>query len=244
MKLNPALNDFPPAMVAACNAALDAGIFYNDQFDDFVFKHMGGFGCEAVLIEVAELDGTAPDFWEKQRELNKRLEAAVIAAPRGHYAVIRKATESHGVIYKLIVSDGHGDRPAVGGAHDSYDAMPTAEKVLERFVGYEIYLCRKVLETKRYNDRCIAAMKEHGLHIGYTFKGEFEVNGDKFSTVTITEVAPATGHIKIHMAKRGSRNRFEAWLGAEAFVSKAKLEQKRKEAEAANCGDLFELVAA
>lgn len=243
MKLNPSINEFPAAMVSGCNAALDAGIRYNDEFDDFVFKHMGGFGTDAVLMEVASLDDADPDHWQARRELSKRLEVAVVAAPRGHYVVIRNTSESHGIIYKTIVSDGRGDRPAVGGNYDSYDAMPTAEKVLERMVGYEIYLCRKALEKARYHSLCVAAMKEYGLHVGYTSKGEFEVGGDKFSTVTITELDWDIGQIKIHMAKRGSRNRFETWIGAEAFVSKAKLDQKRKAAETANCEDLFGLAA-
>ena len=71
MNLNPSRTHFPPAMLAACEAALDAGIFYNDQFDDFVFKHMGGFGCDAVLIEVVDLDGAAPDFWDAQRDYDR-----------------------------------------------------------------------------------------------------------------------------------------------------------------------------
>lgn len=243
MKLNPALNDFPADMVAACNAAIDAGLFYNTEFDAFVLKRMGGYGCEAVLMEIADLDSNASDHFEAQRALCQRLEAAVVAAPRGHYAVLRFAPMSHrGTFYKLMVSDGHGDRPANGGAHDSYDALPTGEKVLQRMVEYEIYLCRQVLEKQRATAKRVAAAKEHGLCAGYTHKGAFRVGTDTFSTVSIIAMGD-DGQVKLHMTKRGSPKRYEVWIGAGEFARRAGLVQKREEAQAPAGSGLFELAA-
>lgn len=238
MNLNPSRTHFPPAMLAACEAALDAGIFYNDQFDDFVFKHMGGFGCDAVLIEVVDLDGAAPDFWDAQRELNKRLEAAVLTAPRGHYAVIRQQTASVGTIYKTIVSDGHGDRPATGGSFDTYREMPTLEKVLERFVGYEIYLCRKMLEQERAHQSARKAISDYGIRPGMEFRN-IEIRGEKFSTASVTEIHESTGEVTLNLVRRGSRQRWTTTLAANALVKRAGMDIQRAAAEATE--DLFSL---
>lgn len=229
MKSNPSLSDFPVAMIAACEAALDAAIFYDDAFQAFARQHMGGYGCKATLIEVVEMDASIEKNWEMRKAMHARIYADVIAAPRGHYIVVRTQREQR-IFFKTYVSDGHGDQLAVGGSHDTYDMMPSADKVLDRMVGYEVYLCRKAIEANRYYTKCIGMMREFGLHIGFTFKGEFKFNADKFSTVTITQIVEATGQIKVHLTKRGSSKRYEAWLGADSFVIKAGLDKKLIEA--------------
>lgn len=239
MKLNPAVADFPADMVAACNAALDAGIFYNDQFEAFVLGRMGGFGCEAVLMEVAELDCGHPDHWQMQRDLSRRLEAAVVAAPRGHYVVIRKTRSDRAPTYFFMVSDGTEDRSSVGGSYDYYDALPSGEKVLERMVGYEIYLCRKAIEQARARQSACSAIGKYGIRLGMEFRN-IEVGGEKFSTATVSEIHEKAGEVTLYLVRRGSRQRWNATVAADSLVQRAGLAQKRTEAEAAP--DLFALV--
>lgn len=213
MKLNPALNDFPPAMVTACQAALDAGITYNDEFAEFVLRQMGGYGCEAVLMEVAELDAAAESYASLQRAQHARLEAAVISAPRGHYALIRVTRSDGCPVYTTIVSDGYGDGVATGGAYDRYDSMPPGEKILDRMVGYEIYLCRKACERERAYKAGREALAKHGFHIGMVFK-DIRVGGEKYSSGTVSEIHLESGCVTLYLVRRGSRNRWKSTVSA------------------------------
>ena len=54
------LDSFPSKMVEACNLAIDHGIFYNEEFESFVLEKIGGFGCEAVLVEPGKRQTSAP----------------------------------------------------------------------------------------------------------------------------------------------------------------------------------------
>lgn len=40
--------------------AIDHGIFYNEEFESFVLEKIGGFGCEAVLVEPGKRQTSAP----------------------------------------------------------------------------------------------------------------------------------------------------------------------------------------
>lgn len=213
MKTNPSLTDFPANIVAACHAALDAGIFYNNQFTDFVLHQVGGYGCDATLLEIADLDAAAPNYASQQRAEHARLEAAVSAAPRGHYAIIRMSRANGGPLYTTIVSDGYGDGIATGGAYDVYDTMPSGEKILERMFAYEIYLCRKACELERTRQAGREALAKYGIHIGMTFK-DIAVGGEKFSTGTISEVHVESGCVTLLLTRRGSRNRWKSTRSA------------------------------
>jgi hypothetical protein len=235
MKTNPSLTDFPANIVAACHAALDAGIFYNNQFTDFVLRQVGGYGCEATLLEIADLDAAAPNYASQQRAEHARLEAAVSAAPRGHYAIIRMSRANGGPLYTTIVSDGYGDGIATGGAYDVYDSMPSGEKILERMFAYEIYLCRKACELERTRQAGREALAKYGIRIGMTFKdiavgGEKfstgTVSGEKFSTGTVSEVHVESGCVTLLLTRRGSRNRWKGTRSASDIADHVKMTAK------------------
>lgn len=213
MKLNPVLTEFPTAMVAACYAALDAGIFYNNEFSAFVLRQLGGYGCEAVLMETAELDAAADDYAALQRAEHIRLEAAVNASPRGHYAVIRMARQNGCHLYTAIASDGYGEGVATGGAYDVFDSMPPGEKILERMLSYEIYLCRKACEQERSRQEGRDALAKYGIRLGMTFR-DIQVGGERFSSGTISEVHAESGCVTLLLTRRGSRNRWKSTRSA------------------------------
>ncbi|OLP04480.1 hypothetical protein [Rhodoferax antarcticus] len=225
MKSNPSLSDFPAAMVLACEAAIAAKLFYEDEFKAFVFKHMGGFGCESVLIVTLTLDEqvAAKDLWQSNRVLSKQLAAKVVASPRGHYALVRMILEGGRVSTKAYVSDGCGEGLATGGSFDSHDSDPLGQKVLERMIGYEIYQCRKAVEARNFQALCVDAIDRFKLAVGFVHKGAFSCGSGIFSTVVISEVFSESGSVKLHMTKRGSAKRYELTLGAHVFAERANL---------------------
>lgn len=219
--------EFPEVMIKGCEAALDAGVFYQDEFRDFVVKHMGGYGCEAVLAEtVTEPDRSAPDYFELKRATMDGLGNRIAASPRGHYALV-KYTGSDGTDrYSLKVSDGSG-KLAVGGAYDGYDTPPSGDKVLERMVGYEIYECRNAVEAKRRIEADIAALEQHGFKVGMEFKNYKQPGETKpYSKAAIQEIYPEFGQIKLHLTKRGSPKRWAVSVGALALAVRVGLQQE------------------
>lgn len=221
------VSGFTVNMIKGCQAALDAGVFYQDEFCDFVVKHMGGYGCEAVLAEtVTEPDRGAPDYFELRRATMDGLANRIAASPRGHYALV-KYTGSDGTDrYSLKVSDGSG-KLAVGGACDGYDAPPSGEKILERMVGYEIYECRNAVEAKRRVEANIAALKRQGFKVGMEFKNYMHPGEPRpYSKVVIQELYPDFGQVKIHLTKRGSPKRWEASIGALTLAVRVGLQQE------------------
>ncbi|MDK9702471.1 MAG: hypothetical protein OEL20_04975 [Sulfuritalea sp.] len=208
-----------PAMIAGCEAALDAGIYYQDEFRDFVLKHMGGLDCAPALVEAASLDLDAEDHWQRQKDLTSRLARLIKASPRGHYALIRRTCKDWlKPSYSAMVSDGSG-KLAVGGQFDGYDHEPTGDEVLTRVIGYEIYLCRKDLEEKRRTEANIKAQQEHAFTVGMEFK-DYRHPGEtkKFAKAVIAAVQPDKGTLQLLLIRRGTSKRWEATMGAKRFA--------------------------
>lgn len=213
------VSEFPENMIEGCEAALDAGVFYQDAFCDFVVRHMGGYGCEAVLVEtVTEPDRGSPDYFELKRATMGGLSQRIAASPRGHYALV-KYTGSDGTDrYTVKVSDGSG-KLAVGGSYDGYDTPPTSEKVLNRMVGYEIYKCRHAVEEKRRIEADIASLEKHGFKVGMEFK-DYKHPGEtkRFSKAVVEAIYPENGTIKLFLVRRGTSKRWNVTTGAKRFA--------------------------
>lgn len=163
------LSSYKPEMVSACEAAIDAGIFYEDQFKDFVVKHMGGYGCEAVLLETVTLQWFGSEFLSENRALEAKAKERLKASPQGHYILFEKIYDDAKRRYSPMVSAGNGEL-ATGGSHDSYDEPPTAEKVLARMIGYEIYLCRKATEDDRRQAHNRKILEQQRYCVGQVFR--------------------------------------------------------------------------
>lgn len=207
--------NFNPSMIAGCEAALDAGVFYQDAFEDFVVKQMGGFNCEAhlamnLLIDHRDISRTA----RQQSNLVMELEQRVAAMPRGHYAIIKTINPPDTVFFRFMVSDGSG-KISTGGKFDSYDIEPGPEKVLRKMFGYEIYLCRKLVEQRRAKACDISAMISLNIHVGMKIKG-YRASGEvkPFSSASVIEVHPETGMLKLLLIRRGTSKRWIETVGA------------------------------
>jgi len=220
METNYARFPFSAAMIAGCEAALDAGIFYQDAFKAFVLMHMGGFDCEAVLVETVSLDRSMEDYCHRKRIVCERLYSLIKAAPRGHYALLQYSSDDGSRSFGTITSDGTGNL-APGAAYNCQTEMPSGEYVLDRMMGYEIYLCRQSIEGKRRMKADVQALTDHAFIPGMTFK-DYRHPGEvkSYSKVVITAVSPATGNVKLLLVRHGTRKRWEASVGAKAFAER------------------------
>lgn len=217
------------AMIAGCEAALDAEVFYQDEFKDFVVKHMDGYDCKPVFVEAVEYDCQASDYHERMREIGKPLAERIKASPRGHYAVICRRVGDGRLSYSAIMSAGSG-KMATGGSFDGYEDVPPGEKVLDRMVGYEIYTCRQALEEKRRVDANVAALNEHGFLVGQEFKN-YRHPGDtkRYSKAVIEAVYPETGRLKLLLTRRGSAKRWNGECGAAWFAEEVGVRTREPE---------------
>lgn len=196
--------DFNPAMLAGCEAALIAGIYYQDDFAKFVLNHMGGPDCKPVLVQIYSIDQDSKDFPKTYVQLVRDTEAEIKLKPRGHYAIIEKVgTTSR---YTTVTSDGTGSI-AVGGKFNSYEHKPTGEEVIDSMISYEIFMCRKFAEREEAGKKDKDAMEQHQFQVGQSFKGlqsdEFFPT-HKFATSTIVEIMPNL-QMKVSHTKRGSK---------------------------------------
>jgi hypothetical protein len=206
-------------MVAACFAAIEEGVFYQDDFVAFVVDRMGGYGCHPVLMETLKL---VPEMlFGDERILMGELSARVREAPRGHYAVVQRQHVEGGLSFVLLTSDGTG-RLAQGGRFDTYDQMPDGQKAMEVMVGYEIYLCRKKVERDIQIKADRAALVKYGFAIGMEFKHfkNLQVVGQSkpFSSGVIDAIDAENGEISLVLRRRGSRRRWGAFRGAQRLA--------------------------
>ena len=213
---------FTEQMIAACGAALDAGVFYEDAFEKFVVDHMGGYDCKAVFIKKLVLTREM-NFMKEARPLVVGFEKEIAALPRGSYGLVERPMADDRIIFDTVVSDGTGEN-AVGGSFDHYYEEPAGTRILERMVGYEIYLCRKHVQKIRDAKVDNEAVSAYSLCAGRVFKG-FSMPGDNYSTATITDVY-GDGQVKAVLVKRGSRRRWALTARAVNFIQYAGLEKQ------------------
>lgn len=203
------LEQFPAAMVLACEEAINQKVFYEELFKKFVIEAMGGFGCDAQLFGIYSIDQNTDDFLKTYKTMVRDVENSIKAMPRGNYAIIERIGDSSS--YSMIVSDGTGD-VAIGGKYNSYKTVPTAKEVLDCMVGYEIYICRKLIEKRNAHVLDENILNSNKFYVGQAFKN---LQSDelfpkhKFGTTTIVEIQPDL-QIKINSTKRGSKS---IWSG-------------------------------
>jgi hypothetical protein len=164
---NPArtLDGFREAMRAACERALDAGLRYDDEFND------------AVMPEVQQHDPAEPDFrglhempddreagWQRRKELGNMIRAA----PRGTWLIYSYKVDGK-TWYRRMLSAGDG-QIATGGNSQAYEAPPSWETVYGRMISFEICTIREEVEQARKRARDRAALEALGAQAGSVFR--------------------------------------------------------------------------
>lgn len=213
---------FSQKMVEACEAALDSGVFYQEDFKSFVLERMGGFGCEGVCIASESFDAESDNYLSGFSALLERLSTTVKSSPRGHYAVVHRykrgdTTFSH---YTVLASDGTGNL-ATGCEYHSHKEMPGKDLVLSEMIGYEIFQCRKQVEGQRRIASDIAALEKYQFQVGQEFKnyrqpGDFKV----YSKALVTRTYPETGQVQLYLIRRGTSKRWETTVGAASLANR------------------------
>lgn len=218
---------FSKAMIAGCEAAVDAGVFYQDAFEDYVVKHMGGYDCEAVLCETVSVQWYGGgNFLAEHRAWEKEAEQRLKSLPRGHYIQIEKRLDDGRRTYSTKVSAGNGQL-AVGGSHDFYDEPQNGEKVISRMIGYEIYLCRKMIENSRIRDNHRKSLEAHRYCVGQVFRNYRHPGEIKpFSKATIIGIYPESGQVKMQLTKRGTSKVWEVTVGAGSIEERIEVTAK------------------
>ena len=210
---------FSKAMIAGCEAAVDAGMFYQDDFEDYVVKHMGGYDCEAVLCETVSVQWYGEgNFLAEHRAWEKEAEQRLKSLPRGHYIQIEKRFDFPAPKIRHL---------PVGGSHDFYDVPQNGEKVCSRMIGYEIYLCRKMIENSRIRDNHRKSLEAHRYCVGQVFRNYRHPGEIKpFSKATIIGIYPESGQVRMQLTKRGTSKVWEVTVGAGSIEERIEVTAK------------------
>ncbi len=207
-----ALHEFPPALVAATEAALDAGLFYDTDVHRFVLERLGGAGATPTPLRTVELPLRDHAGEQAISEELKR-------SPRGTYAVLRYVRCDGSSITRAPMADGRGDLSAHG-ASDPFDPDdPGAPAhVLDRMIGYEISCCRRAIEAARERARNLAAMATHGFASLQRIRQPLRIGRHTYSSAIVTGVQPEQGTLSLELTRRGSARRAQTTLGAADLV--------------------------
>jgi len=210
------LESFFSKMDAACGEALDAGVFYNRDFDKFVLDRIAK-DDPAVELLVGEFEQTSAggDEW---RVFWKDVDARVSTAPRGAFAIIA-CPEQNGrpKTFKMRISDGTGQ--SVDPLHALFLTKPEWRDAYEQMVGYEIYLMRnKVVQPRRLKEKNVSVAQSGCFSVGQVFKS-IEIDGKKYSKAEVTAVRE-DGQIDLMLTKHGQRQRWKTALGSDALARK------------------------
>ena len=216
--------DYRAALLDACAAALDAGIFHQGPFGDFVVARLEGADpARDSFLGVHD----APEDFAERSALLEGLRRQVGAARRGTWALVRQwSTPDRPCTYVPVMSDGSGGA-SFGGGLDSYAEPPDYATVFRRMAGYEAYLGRDQVEAGRSRARNLALIEERGFAVGVAFH-KLRIGCAEYSTLTITALHPApdprtkvvgaddrgSGWLSLALVERGSRKRYRADLPA------------------------------
>lgn len=212
------------ALQAACAAALDAGLFYEQPFALFVLEHLGTADAARDCFVGIHVE---PDGFAERRALRNLLEARIGGSPRGTWALLHRPDPGAGRdFYTAIMSDGTG-RPAPGCRYDTYETPPTYAEVHRRVTDHEEYKARQHVEGSRRRARNLEIIATRGFAVGRTYR-TLVIAGGAYSTVTITGLHPAPephttiigaddrgwGWLTLALVKRGSPKRYQADMPA------------------------------
>ncbi|OGU22797.1 MAG: hypothetical protein A2580_11730 [Hydrogenophilales bacterium RIFOXYD1_FULL_62_11] len=224
-----------PAELAIIGRALDAGIFYQDAFEeaccaDWVALHPHVGTSITAQGTRAWIDG--PEDFQQRRALFEELKAELSGAPRGTWALVRTSRPRSGelpehITWMAILADGIGGTQEPQTSH-LRGAEPTHQMMMESMTGMDIYCARRAEEERREWVRNEELIAEHGWTAGTVLKN-IRIGGTDYSTASITSLQDG---VSLNLTKRGSRKRW-TWRG------KAQRIQLKDQPQAEGCrGDV------
>jgi hypothetical protein len=213
---------YATALRAACDAALDAGLSYEDAFCAFVLERVT---ADDPARDLCLGTFPIPDGFPVRRQALDALTARVAAGARGTWAICRHGLLTSGrVRFAPVMADGSG---SLGTCFDSYDLPPEFAAVHRRMAAYETYLMRRIAESDRARARNIQLIDERRFQPGAAYHN-LRIGTARYSTVTIIALHPAPdpnetiigpddrgqGWLSLALVKRGSGKRFRCEVSA------------------------------
>ncbi|MEY2161421.1 hypothetical protein [Rhodanobacter sp. FW106-PBR-LB-2-11] len=205
-----------PALRAAIEAALDGKVFYQDAFEA---------ACRPAWDSAyPALERRLPDLHVNLHENRAdglacldALRVTLKAGRRGTWALVYRHHADGRKSCEAWIFDG------AAGVHERGDGWcdtPTFDGITDRMVGMEIFVARKAVERERATAAAAARLAELRLSPGTRLR-DVEINQTIYSTGIVEEVYPATGTVRLHLTKRGSRHRYRATICANGLRFRA-----------------------
>ncbi len=198
-----------PALRAAVETALDVGVFYQDAFDK-ACRPAWDAAAPATESRLPDVVLSAEETWLAARPRVDARRAALLSAPRGAWALVRKPLAGGREYFNALIHDGMGE---IHERADGWSAPPTFAEVANRMIGMEVYRARHDVERERAIARAVTRLSTLNLAEGSTLR-DVEIDGTVYSTGIVEEVFPDTGAVRLFLTKRGSRNRFRSTVSA------------------------------
>lgn len=217
-----AVAEFHTLLEQGSREALDAGVFYDRDFDAFV---RGRYGNDDPAVENHLGIRAVPMGLPREREILQAIEQEIKNSPRGTWVTLRKSYERDGqenVFFNALYSDGTG-KVATGVMRDHFNEPPTYEAVYSRVLGYEIYEARKRVEAADRLKANVEAVESGRVAVGATFK-DVRVNDTRFSKAEVLSVDAEHGTAVVRLTKQGSRRRWETQVPAAGLSPAPKVE--------------------
>lgn len=207
-----------PEQLAIVGAALNAGLFYEDDIQAVCRQHwLDAHPAHDQCLTLSEgshwLD--APKSFEARQVLRTKYEDMLKAAPRGTWYAYRQVTPAHGdqpehVQWHASIAAGNGHVHMVQGAR--LRSGVTFQLLQDDMVRMEVYGARQAEQFRREHLRSGELIAEHGWHVGDTLRS-VTVAGIQYSSGVIQCLGEGdTRFVQLSLTKRGSSKRWN-WKG-------------------------------
>ncbi|KZC39845.1 hypothetical protein RHOFW510R12_00965 [Rhodanobacter sp. FW510-R12] len=205
-----------PALRVAVEQALDAKVFYQE---DFKQACRAGWDAAVPVTEarLADVMQDADTPFDARRENERAARETLLAGPRGAWVVVRTAFGHGREGYLALIHDGFG---TVHARSDGWAAFPTFDAVVDRMIGSEVYDLRRMIEAERERAACVAAVAFLQLRVGTRLR-QVALGGITYSTAVVAEIHEASGRVTLVLTKRGSSKRYRGIVPATVLVPRA-----------------------
>lgn len=219
------MNRFTPALVEACQRVLARPGTAASLFGDAVFAEMGGADCQASWLCTRHVPiGTG--FFQDGFPVVSGIVEQLKRSPRGCYVVFRFVRQGLPDVWSVRISGGNGFVYG-GGKSERYDDEPSVDQVLKSLIAAEATLCREELVAQEFVVRNQQAIRDWGLHPGYTFKRTVFAGQAPF-TSGIIEKVENQGMLIVALSRQGHHRPCQKRCSALELIQAAALSASKE----------------
>jgi hypothetical protein len=216
------LHRIPVAALHIAGAALDAGVFYQEEF----VRHTSSAWAQAFpvfpkcITEQPDgrqyVDAIDADY-PAQKAQFQALKELLRSERRGAWALLRRPWRDDPTRCSWSVALSAGDGEVVSPDLSGIVGQPTPEEFIARAVAYEVYIARDAETKRRAGLTSRALIRQRGWSVGATLR-HVTLASKRYSTAKIIEICDE--YVTLHLTLKGSRRRWE-WRGLAQFVQHA-----------------------